>query len=117
MKRKPQRPTRKSRTRTSKRTRPPRRTRRTHRIRIPAANGTRTFAARSARDASLAGKYWNAVHLYVARGDASALEPFIGVQIAGANGRRVLLLTDLRTLDRLAGAGVLSFESIYARRI
>jgi hypothetical protein len=77
----------------------------------------RNVAVRNSRDASLAGKYWNAVHTWVALGDASALAQFAGVQIVDAKGRRVLLLTDLRTLSRLAGAGVLSFESIYARRI
>jgi hypothetical protein len=117
MKRKPQRSTRKSRTRTSKRTRPPRRSRRTHRIRIPAANGMRNIAARTSRDASLAGHYWNAVHKYVAQGDASALKQFEGAQVISSKGQRLMLITDLKVLNRLAGAGVLSFESIYARRI
>ena len=91
--------------------------RRTHTIRIPEANGMRNIAVRSSRDASLVGEYWNAVHRYVARGDSTALEDFGNVLITTVNGEKVTLLTDVNTLDRLAAAGVLSFESIYGRRI
>ena len=91
--------------------------RRTHTIRIPAVDGMRSIAVRSSRDASLVGEYWNAVHRHVARGDSAALEQFENVRITTVTGERVSLLTDVNTLDRLAAAGVLSFESIYGRRI
>jgi hypothetical protein len=66
-------------------------------------------------DASAIGKYWNAVHKYLAQGDPAALRPFVGKSFADARGNRVTFLTDPSTLDELGGAGVLSFETIYAR--
>jgi hypothetical protein len=116
MKRKQKRPI-KSRPEKSKARKSLRANRRTHRVRVPAATGMRSLTVRTKKDASLAGKYWNAVHKYVAQGDASELKGFEGARITSAQGRHLLLLTDLKTLNRLAGAGVLSFESIYARRI
>lgn len=77
----------------------------------------RNVAVRGQRDASLAGKYWNAVHKYLTQGDASTLEPFEDASIKPAVGQPILLVTDVKTLDPLASAGVFSFESIYARRI
>lgn len=108
MKRKPRRTT-------TRRSEPP--NRRTHSIRVPVANGMRSIVVRSSRDASLVGKYWNAVNRYVARGDSADLHRFEGLRITAAGGEELTLLTDVITLDRLAAAGVLSFESIYGRRI
>jgi len=61
------------------------------------------------------GKYWNAVDLYLNTGDDSGLDAFQGKHIIDADGKRVLLMTDVRELDRLGSAGNLSFESLYAR--
>jgi anti-anti-sigma regulatory factor len=61
------------------------------------------------------GKYWNAVDRYRDTGDASALREFRGKHIIDANGKRIRLLTDLGELDRLGSAGLLSFETLYAR--
>jgi hypothetical protein len=69
------------------------------------------------KDRSLVGHYWNAVHKYIAQGDTASLTPFIGAHVTDAKGRRVFLLTDRQALDQLASAGVLSFETIYGRRI
>lgn len=71
------------------------------------------------RDSQLAGlisKHWNAVDKYVSKGDASGLSQFEGKQVTDIEGRTANLLTDLSELDRLASAGVLSFETIYAKR-
>ena len=87
------------------------------RVKVPSATGMRGLAGLSRKDRSIVGRYWNAVHSYVARGDTSALTPFVNARLTDANGRRIVLLTDLQTLDRLAAAGVLSFESIYGRRV
>ena len=97
----------------------PRKSRRVapYRLRIPVSDGMRNIGVETLEDASLVGSYWNAVHTYVAHGDASALEPFEGLSIRSRTGEDHVLLTDPKTLDRLAGAGVLSFESIYARRV
>ena len=61
------------------------------------------------------GEYWNAVHRYLSTGDASRLVNFRGKHITDAQGEKFPLLTDREELDRLGSAGVLSFESLYAR--
>jgi hypothetical protein len=55
------------------------------------------------------------VRRYLQTGDASGINKFRGKKIKDANGKRVALLTDPNELDRLASAGALSFESLYAR--
>jgi hypothetical protein len=103
--------------------RPTRRVMRTRRgqssrlMKVPAATGTRAVAVRSRKNRSIIGRYWNEVHRYVATGEASSLPQFAQVRLTDANGRRIVLLTDLQTLDQLAAAGVLSFEDVYGRRI
>jgi hypothetical protein len=82
---------------------------------IPSPDGTREIAVRDSRVASRVAEYWNAVHRYLGRSDVAALAAFEGVSIRAADGVSVPLLTDRAALDRLANAGVLSFESIYAR--
>jgi hypothetical protein len=82
---------------------------------IPTRKGLREIGVRDSRQASQLGKYSTAVERYLQTGDASALRDFQGKHILDASGKRVPLLTDLRALDRLGSAGVLSFESLYAR--
>jgi hypothetical protein len=82
---------------------------------IPTRKGLREIGVRDFRQASLLGRYWTAVEAYRDTGDASALREFRGKHIIDANGKRFRLLTDLRALDRLGSAGVLSFESLYAK--
>jgi hypothetical protein len=77
--------------------------------------GPREIAVRSSKQATLLAEYWNALHRFVETGDAVPLKTFQGKHIKDANGVDIPLLTDLPTLNRLASAGVLSFESIYAR--
>ena len=81
---------------------------------LPTTQGLREIVLDDSRAASLVGRYWNAVHLYLATGDDSGLAEFVGEVVIDASGKRVPLLTNLNDLDRLASAGVLSFESIYA---
>jgi hypothetical protein len=78
----------------------------------------REVATRDSREASLISEYWIAVHRYIdpETNDASALRKFKGKYVTDSNGRKVPLLTDLSKLDQLASAGVLSFETIYAKR-
>jgi len=83
---------------------------------IPTREGVREIAVPDFRQASQVGRYWNAVKRYLETGDSSAIEKFRGKSITDARGTEIPLLTDLEQLDRLAGAGVLSFETIYARR-
>jgi hypothetical protein len=82
---------------------------------IPTRKGLREIGVDDFRQASLIGRYWTAVERYRDTGDASALREFRGKYVIDANGRRFRLLTDLQALDRLGSAGVLSFESLYAR--
>jgi hypothetical protein len=70
---------------------------------------------RDSKQARLVGEYWNAVHAHLARGDSSGLRRFEGLHVIAADGTRVPFLVDTEVLDQLGNAGVLSFESIYAR--
>ena len=72
-------------------------------------------AVSDSRQSSILGRYWNAVELYRNTGDSSQLQDFDGQYIIDADGNHLPLLTDLRTLDRLGSAGVLSFETLYGR--
>ncbi len=79
-----------------------------------AKKGKEVIATRDSRQASVVGAHWAAVQRYLQTGDDSALLRFKGKKVTDARGKRHLLLTDLAELNRLASAGVLSFESMYA---
>ena len=78
-------------------------------------DGKQEIAVRDSRQATLIAEHWNASDKYLATGEQSPLGKFKGKTITDANGAEHLLLTDTAELDRLGNAGVLSFESIYAR--
>jgi hypothetical protein len=82
---------------------------------LPTSDGLAEVALADSRQATILGKYWNAVELYRNTGNASALHMFDGKYVIDADGNRVQLLTDIYELNRLGSAGVLSFESLYAR--
>ena len=82
---------------------------------VPAPEGTREVALRDSVQASLLGQYWDAVQKYLQTGDASRLEKFKRKRIVLADRKRIRLITDPEQLGRLGNAGVLSFESLYAR--
>jgi len=82
---------------------------------LPGRKGLIEVGTRDSRQASVIGKYWNAVNLYSDTGEASALREFRGKYIIDASGKRIRLLTNLAELDRLGSAGVLSFETPYAK--
>ena len=82
---------------------------------VPTVDGISEVALRDSRQASKLGQYWDAVQRYLQTGDASAIQKFRGKRITTANRVRIPLLTDLDQLSRLGNAGVLSFESLYAR--
>jgi hypothetical protein len=84
-------------------------------VQVPTLNGSREVALRNSRHASKLGRYWAAVHKYLQTGDSSEIETFRGQHVKDANGADVPLLTNLTELNRLGSAGVLSFESLYAR--
>ena len=55
------------------------------------------------------------MNLFLETGDDADLARFRGASIIDAQGNTVPLLTDLAELERLGSAGVLSFQSLYAR--
>ncbi len=82
---------------------------------LPTPDGLAEIATTDSRAATLIAEYWNAVDLFLATGDDSELARFRGVTITDAEGKTIPLLTDLDELERLGSAGVLSFQSLYAR--
>jgi len=82
---------------------------------LPTPEGLSEIALRDSRQASLVGEYWAAVQKYLETGESSPLHRFKGIHVTGEDGKEISLLTDLDELDRLGAAGVLSFESLYAR--
>ena len=82
---------------------------------VPTRDGLREIAVRESQQATFLAQYWDAVQRYLQRGDQSALRQFRGKYITDASNNRISLSTDLQELDRLGNAGVLSFESLYAR--
>jgi len=84
-------------------------------VRMPSPEGLTDVVVKNSKEASLVGEYWNEVHAYLARGDASGLARFAKRHVTDANGEPVPFLVDRDALDELGNAGVLSFESIYAR--
>ncbi len=83
---------------------------------IPMDNGTREIATRDSRQATQVSRYYHALRRFLRTGDASALRTFEGQQITTLGNERVALVTDVDAVKRLGNAGVLSFESLYARR-
>jgi hypothetical protein len=81
----------------------------------PSRKGMHELGVRDSREASVIGRFWSAVERYQTTGDDSALRALPRKYVIDANGKRLRLLTNLRELDRLASAGVLSFETIYGR--
>ena len=86
-------------------------------VMIPTPEGPREIAVRGSKQVSLLAEYWNALHRYLQTGDASQLKSFRGKHIKDGDGVEVPLSTDLAVLNRLGSAGVLSFESLYARSV
>jgi hypothetical protein len=82
---------------------------------IPTPEGTREIGVRGSRQATRLALFWNAVRRYVETGDSSKLKRFTGKYIRDATGAQIPFITDLKQLNRLGSAGVLSFESLYAR--
>jgi hypothetical protein len=82
---------------------------------LPTPSGLAEIAIKGSRDASTLAEYWNAVELFLQTGDETAVGAFKGRAVTNARGERVPLLTDPDELERLGSAGVLSFESLYAR--
>jgi hypothetical protein len=82
---------------------------------VPTDKGTQEMALRSSKQASLLGRYWDAVQRYLQTGDDTALQSFSGKSVTDESGHRFDLISNSGELSRLGNAGVLSFESLYAK--
>jgi hypothetical protein len=79
------------------------------------SKGLEDIAARDSREASKEGKFWAALNRFVTTGDARGIRQFRGKHVIDSNGVAHPFLTNLITLDQLANAGELSFESFYRK--
>jgi hypothetical protein len=75
--------------------------------------GQISITIRSSCLASKIAEYWTAVDHYLKTGDATRLAPFVGKTIR-AGKQTHPFITDPRTLTRIANAGEVSFEDLYA---
>lgn len=86
-------------------------------LKVPTPEGVREIAVRGSRQATTLAEYSNAVLRYFQTGDRSQLKKFKGKFIKDSDGIQTPLITDRNLLNRLGSAGVLSFESLYARSV
>lgn len=77
------------------------------------AEGLIEITVRSSRTASKISGYMAAVYRYLKTGETAQLEQFRGKAVRVSR-ERFEFTTDLRTLDRLANAGQVAFEDLYA---
>ena len=84
-------------------------------LHVATKDGLQEIAVSDSREATLLSKYWVAVEKYLQTGDASALRKIRRTTIINSDGKRVRLIKDLAELDRQGSAGILSFETIYAK--
>jgi hypothetical protein len=82
-------------------------------MRFLAPDGVIAIEVPDSRAATLIGEYWNAVNRYLRTGRADALRRFAGRDVRVGR-RRHRFVTDPLTLDRLANAGEVRFEDLYA---
>jgi hypothetical protein len=82
---------------------------------VPTPDGVREVATRDSKEATQLGKYWAAVQKYLQTGNESGLKKFRRKRITDASGKKIPLVLDTAVLDELGSAGVLSFESLYAK--
>lgn len=83
---------------------------------IPSPIGLKEIFVRDSTTASKIAEYSDAVQKYLRTGDTKKLKKFRRLKLLDEKGERIKLVTDLTELQRLGSAGVLSFESLYARR-
>jgi hypothetical protein len=82
---------------------------------IPSRDGLTEVVVKDSAVASKIAEYSDAVQKYLRTGDASKLKKFRRIKLLDEKGNRIKLVTDLAELEKLGSAGVLSFESLYAK--
>lgn len=83
---------------------------------VPAYGGRVEVGVRGSRASTALSDRLNAQRIFAGTGDDSQLRKLRRAKVLDASGREVPFLTDLDELERLGDLGVLSYESIYARR-
>lgn len=82
------------------------------RMRVLTPKGLKIVDVWSSKTASRVAQHMAAFHHYLKTNDSSRLAPFRGVRFR-VRGEVLTFVTDLRTLERLAHAGEVSFEDLY----
>jgi hypothetical protein len=82
---------------------------------LPSPKGLVEIFVNDSRAASRIGEFWNAVALYINKGDSSAVQLFDGEGVSDINGQFHFFLTDLTELQRQGSFGTFRFESFYGR--
>ena len=85
-------------------------------LKVPVHGGEVEVAVRGSRAATAVAERLNAQRHFANTGDESQLRKLKRTKVLDASGREVPFLTDPDELERLGNLGMLSFESIYARR-
>jgi hypothetical protein len=86
---------------------------RLRRVLVISRGRIRKVVVGSYRDASLAGKHYDAAGAFVRTNNINVMGPFIGQSVKGSNGRRYLLETDPNAIHRLAAMDSPPFHEIY----
>ena len=82
-------------------------------LRFLSPTGIISVTVKDSRRASRIATFFNAVHRFLATGDVTPLAPFRGESFRIGRTRH-RFITDPKLLERLAEAGQVSFEEIYA---
>lgn len=85
----------------------------TREMRFLSHDGVVALPIQSSASASRIAEYWNAVNHYLKTGHATRLNEFRGKTVRVRGGRH-RFVTDEAILDRLANAGEVRFEDLYA---
>jgi hypothetical protein len=83
---------------------------------VPVHGGRVDVAVRGSRSATVVSERAIAQRRFVRTGETAQLHTLEGLTLLDASGREVPFLTDLDELERQGDLGMLSYESIYARR-
>ncbi len=84
-------------------------------MKVATPDGLTQIGVRGSRQASVLGQHAAAVERYLSSGDFAPLAKFANRGVRDDKGNLVPFLTDRALLKKLASAGELSYESIYAR--
>jgi len=82
---------------------------------LPSPKGLFEIFVNDSLEASRVGEYWNAVALFINKGDSSGIQSFDGEGVTDINGEFHFFLTDLTELKRQGSFGTFHFETFYGR--